>query len=165
MHIKETPKSPSKKDEEKMAFYTREGVFCYKRLPFRLKNVGTTYQRLIDKVFSFQVGRNMEVNADEMVIKSDSEEEMLVDIKENLERLRVINLKLDPKKCSFRVEVGRFSGHLITKQEIKADPSKVKAILDLQLPKSVSEIQSLGKKLATINCFLSKGAEKTLPIM
>nr|GEW10350.1 reverse transcriptase domain-containing protein [Tanacetum cinerariifolium] len=71
------PKGIAKKDEEKMAFYTREGVFCYKRLPFGLKNAGATYQRLIDKVFSCQVERNIEVNANEMVIKSDSKEEML----------------------------------------------------------------------------------------
>ncbi|GJV29965.1 reverse transcriptase domain-containing protein [Tanacetum coccineum] len=155
----------AEKDKEKTAFYTREGVFCYKRLPFGLKNAGATYQRLIDKVFSCQVGRNMEVNVDEMVIKSDSKEEMLADIKETLERLRVINLKLNPKKCSFGVEEGRFSGHLIIKQGIKADPSKVKAISDLQPPKSVSEIQSLDKKLAEINRYLSKGADKTLPFM
>ncbi|GKC62740.1 reverse transcriptase domain-containing protein [Tanacetum coccineum] len=111
-----------------MAFYTREGVFCYKRLPFGLKNARETYQRLIDKVFSCQVGRNMEVNADEMVIKSDSKEEMLADIKETLKRLQVINLKLNPKKYSFGVEEGRFLGHLVT----KADPSKVKAISDFQ---------------------------------
>nr|GFB84465.1 reverse transcriptase domain-containing protein [Tanacetum cinerariifolium] len=73
----------------------------------------------------------MEVNVDEMVIKSDSKEEMLADIKETLERLQAINLKLNPKKCSFGVDNGRFSGHLITKQGIKADPSKVKAISDL----------------------------------
>ncbi|GJZ99332.1 hypothetical protein Tco_0671883 [Tanacetum coccineum] len=76
----------------------------------------------------------MEVSADEMVIKSDSEEEMLADIKETLKRLR-------------------------------ADPSKVKEISDLQPPKLVSEIQSLGKKLAAINRFLSKGVDKTLPFM
>nr|GEW11106.1 hypothetical protein [Tanacetum cinerariifolium] len=140
----------AKKDEENMAFYIREGVLCYKRFPFGLKNMGETYQRLIDKVFSCQVGRNMEVNADEIVIKSNSKEEMLVDIKETLGRLRVINLKLNPKKRSFRVEEGRFSGHLITKQRIKADPSKVKVISDLQSPKSVSKIQNLDKKLATI---------------
>ncbi|GKE07488.1 reverse transcriptase domain-containing protein [Tanacetum coccineum] len=114
--------SIDKKDEEKTAFYTREGVFCYKRLPFGLKNAGATNQRLIDKVFICQVGRNMGVNAEEMVIKSDSEEEIIADIKETLERLRVINLKLNPKKCSFGVEEGRFSGHLIIKQGIKADP-------------------------------------------
>ncbi|GJR62000.1 reverse transcriptase domain-containing protein [Tanacetum coccineum] len=134
-------------------------------VPRTIINAGATYQRLIDKVFGCQVGRNMEVNADEMVIKSNSKEEMLADIKETLERLRVINLKLDPKKCSFGVEEGRFLGHLITKQGIKADPSKVKAISDLQPPKSFSEIQSLDKKLATINRFLSKGADKMLPFM
>ncbi|GJY19491.1 hypothetical protein Tco_0390982 [Tanacetum coccineum] len=110
-------------------------------------------------------GRNMEVNADEMVIKSDSEEEMLADIKETLKRLQVINLKVSPKKCSFRAEEWRFSGHLNTKQGIKADPSKVKEISDLQPPKSISEIQSLSKKLAAINRFLSKGANKTLPFI
>ncbi|GKB88501.1 reverse transcriptase domain-containing protein, partial [Tanacetum coccineum] len=122
--------------------------FFAKKADGRWKLHRATYQKLIDKVFSCQVGRNMEVNADEMVIKSDSEEEMLADIKETLERLRVINLKLNPKKCSFGVEEGRFSGHLITKQGIKADPSKVKAISDLQPPKSVSEIQSLGKNMS-----------------
>ncbi|GJR68670.1 reverse transcriptase domain-containing protein [Tanacetum coccineum] len=155
----------TEKDEEKMAFYRREGVFYYKRLPFGPKNVGATYQRLINNVFGCQVGRNMEVNADEMVINSDSKVEMLADIKETLERLRVINLKFDPKKCSFGVEEGRFSEHLIKKQGIKADPSKVKAISYLQPPKSVIKIQSLGKKLTAIIYLLSKGADKMLLFM
>ncbi|GJY30358.1 reverse transcriptase domain-containing protein [Tanacetum coccineum] len=155
----------AEKDEEKTAFYTREGVFCCRRLPFGLKNAGATYQRLIDKVFSHQLGRNMEVNADDIVIKSNVEEEMLIDIKETLDGLRAIKLKLNPKKCSFGVEEGVFSGHLITKQGIKASPSNVKAISDLQPPKTVSEIQNLNRKLATLNRFLSKGADKTLPFM
>ncbi|GKC51749.1 hypothetical protein Tco_1074494 [Tanacetum coccineum] len=58
-----------------------------------------TYQKLIDKVFSHQMGRNMEVNTDDMVIKSDSEEEMMADIIETLERLQAINLKLNPKNA------------------------------------------------------------------
>nr|GEX27288.1 reverse transcriptase domain-containing protein [Tanacetum cinerariifolium] len=62
----------------------------------------------------------MEVNAGDIVIKSDIEEEMLADIKETLDGLRAINLKLNLKKCSFGVEKGIFSGHLITKQGIKA---------------------------------------------
>ncbi|GJW61504.1 hypothetical protein Tco_0110839 [Tanacetum coccineum] len=107
----------------------------------------------------------MEVNADDIVIKSNDKEEMLADIKETLDGLRAINLKLNPKKCSFGIEEGIFSGHLITKQGIKASPSKVKAISDLQPPKSVSEMQNLNKKLAALNRFLSKGADKTLPFM
>ncbi|GJV88395.1 reverse transcriptase domain-containing protein [Tanacetum coccineum] len=91
----------AEKDEERTTFFTREGVFCYRRLPFGLKNAGATYQRLIDKVFDSQIGRNIEVNADDMVIKSDSEEEMLAHIEETLGRLWAINLKLN-KKMLFR---------------------------------------------------------------
>ncbi|GJR65126.1 reverse transcriptase domain-containing protein [Tanacetum coccineum] len=116
--------SIAEKDEEKPAFFTREWVLCYKRLPFGLKNAGATYPKLIDKVFGHQMGRNIEVNVDDMVIKSDSEEEMMADITETLERLRAINLKLNPKKYSFGVEEGIYSVHLITKQGIRADPSK-----------------------------------------
>ncbi|GKE72086.1 hypothetical protein Tco_1534127 [Tanacetum coccineum] len=128
----------AERDEEKTAFFTREGVFCYKRLPFGLKNAGATYQKLIDKVFSYQLGRNMEVHANDM---------------------------LNPRKCSFGVEEGIFLGHLIMKQGIKANPSRVKAVSDLQPPKSVDEIQYLSKKLDSLNCFLSKGADKALPFM
>ncbi|GJZ06226.1 reverse transcriptase domain-containing protein [Tanacetum coccineum] len=155
----------AERDEEKTTFYTREGVFCYRRLPFGLKNVGTTYQRLIDKVFHHQLGRSIEVNADDIVIKSNVKEEMYAEIKETLDALRAINLKLNPKKCSFGVEEGIFSGYLITKQGIKASPSKVKAISDLQPPKPVSEIHNLNRKLAALNRFLLKGADKTLPFM
>ncbi|GJX03612.1 reverse transcriptase domain-containing protein [Tanacetum coccineum] len=126
---------------------------------------GATYQKLIDKVSGHQMGRNMEVNADDIVIKSDSEEEMMADIVEPLEKLRAINLKLNPKKCSFRVEEGIYSGHLITKQGIRADPSKVKAVSNLRPPKMISEMQNLKKKIAALSRFLSKSAEKKLPFM
>ncbi|GKB43197.1 reverse transcriptase domain-containing protein [Tanacetum coccineum] len=155
----------AEEDEEKTSFFTREGVFDYKRLPFSLKNAGATYQRLIDKVFSHHMGRNMEVNVDDMVIMSDSEEEMMADIIETLERHRAINLKLNLKKCSFGVEEGVYSGHLITKQGIRADPFKVKAVSTLRPPKTVSEMQNLNKKIASLRRFLSKSAKRTLPFM
>ncbi|KAI3767978.1 hypothetical protein L2E82_18407 [Cichorium intybus] len=59
-----------KDDEEKTAFYTDHRTFCYQNMPFGLKNTGATYQRLVDRVFAFQIGRNIEVNIDDMVIKS-----------------------------------------------------------------------------------------------
>ncbi|GJX65548.1 reverse transcriptase domain-containing protein [Tanacetum coccineum] len=106
----------------------------------------------------------MEVNADDMVIMSDSEEEMMADITETLKKLLAINLKLNPKKCSFGVK-GVYSGHLIMKQGIKADPSMVKAVSNLQPPRTVSEMQNLNKKIAALSMFLSKSAERTLPFM
>ncbi|GKA16353.1 reverse transcriptase domain-containing protein [Tanacetum coccineum] len=122
----------AEEDEDKTAFFTGEGVFCYQKMPFGLKNAGATYQRLVDKVFHDQIGRNLEAYFDDMVIKSTSEEEILADIKETFERFRSINMKLNPKKCSFGIEEGPLLGHLITKQGIQANPSKVKSITDVE---------------------------------
>ncbi|PWA78384.1 reverse transcriptase domain-containing protein [Artemisia annua] len=150
-------------NEEKTAFYTGKGVYCYKKMPFGLRNAGATYQRLVDKAFNKQIGRNLEAYVDDMVIKSRTEEELLSDNQETFDQLRAINMKLNPKKCSFGVEEGQFLGHLITKQGIKANPSKVKAITDLQAPKTLKEVQSLNGKLAALSRFLSKGADRSLP--
>ncbi|GJT10045.1 hypothetical protein Tco_0857087 [Tanacetum coccineum] len=111
-----------------------KGVFCYRKMPFVLKNARATYQRLVDKVFNDQIRRNLEAYVENMVIKSASEEDMLMDNQETFDRLRSVNMKLNPKKCSFDVEEGPFIGHLITKQGIKANPLKVKAITDLKQP-------------------------------
>ncbi|GKD36681.1 reverse transcriptase domain-containing protein [Tanacetum coccineum] len=86
-----------------------------------------------------------------------TKEEMLKDIQETFERFRSINMKLNPKKCSFGVEEGPFLGHLITKHGIKANPSKVKAVIDLDQPRTLKDIQSLNGKLAALSRFLSKG--------
>ncbi|GKF88015.1 hypothetical protein Tco_0258892 [Tanacetum coccineum] len=72
-------------------------------------------------------------------------------------------MKLNPKKCSFGVEEGLFLGHLSTKQGIRANPLKVKAITDIEQPKTLKDIQSLNRKLAALSRFLSKGAERSLP--
>ncbi|GKE33106.1 reverse transcriptase domain-containing protein, partial [Tanacetum coccineum] len=118
--------------------------------------------RLVDKVFNRQIERNLEAYVDDMVIKSTSKKEMLKDIQETFERFRSINMKLNPKKYSFGVEEGSFLGHLITMHGIKVNPSKVKAVTDLDQPRTLKDIQSLNEKLAALNRFLSKGAERSL---
>ena len=57
-------------DQEKIVFITSQGLYCYKVMPFRLKNTGATYQRLVNKMFSKQIRRNMEVYVDDMLVKS-----------------------------------------------------------------------------------------------
>ncbi|GJR79380.1 reverse transcriptase domain-containing protein [Tanacetum coccineum] len=124
----------AKEDEEKTAFITSQGIFCYSKMPFGLKNVGSTYQRLVDKAFQRQIGRNLEVYVDDLVIKSHTEEEIIRDITETFKTLRQINMKLNPKKCTFGMQEGMFLG-----------------------------LQKLNGKLASLNRFLSKSAEKSLP--
>ncbi|GJZ52593.1 reverse transcriptase domain-containing protein [Tanacetum coccineum] len=120
-------------------------------MPFGLKNARATYQRLVDKFFSKQIGRNLEAYVDDMVIKRTFEEGMLSDIQETFERFRSINTKLNPKNCSFGVEEGPFLGHLITKQGIKANPLKIKAVTELEQPRALKDIQSLNGKLAVLS--------------
>nr|GEV35811.1 reverse transcriptase domain-containing protein [Tanacetum cinerariifolium] len=87
----------AKQDEEKTAFHTSHGVYCYTKMPFGLKNAGATYQRLVDKALDKKVGRNLEIYVDDLVIKSHTETELLRDIEETFRTLRRINMKLNPK--------------------------------------------------------------------
>ncbi|GJW14239.1 reverse transcriptase domain-containing protein [Tanacetum coccineum] len=147
-------------DEEKTAFHTIQGVYCYTKMPFGLKNAGATYQRLVDKAFDNQVGRNIEVYVDDLVIKSHTEVEMLRDIDETFRTLRKINMKLNPKKCMFGAVEGMFLGYMISPEGIKPCPDKTEAVLQLPSPRTIKEVQSLNGKLASLNRFLSKSAEK-----
>ncbi|GJZ28306.1 reverse transcriptase domain-containing protein [Tanacetum coccineum] len=154
----------AKDDEEKTAFHTSQGVYCYTKMPFGLKNAGATYQRLVDNAFEGQVGRNLEVYVDDLVIKSHTEDELVRDIVETFRALRQINMKLNPKKCTFGATEGMFLGYLIETDGIKPCPEKTKAVIQLPSPRTMKEVQSLNGKLAGLNRFLSKSADKSLPL-
>ncbi|GJY28792.1 hypothetical protein Tco_0404559 [Tanacetum coccineum] len=109
----------TKKDEENTVFHTEEGVFCYTKMPFGLKNTRATYQRLVDSAFKEQIGVNLEAYVDDMVIKTQAEG--------NLE--------------------------------------KTKAVMDMPSPRTLKQMQSLSGKLAALNHFLSKSAERSLPFL
>nr|GEV66404.1 hypothetical protein [Tanacetum cinerariifolium] len=138
-------------DEEKTAFHTEHGVYCYTKMPFGLKNAGATYQRLMDKAFEGQIGRNIKVYVDDLVVKSYTEAEMIRDIEETFRTLRKVNMKLNPKKCSFGLAEGVFLGYVITPEGIKPCPDKTTAVLQLPSPRTVKEVKSLNGKLASLN--------------
>ncbi|GJU51062.1 reverse transcriptase domain-containing protein [Tanacetum coccineum] len=129
----------AKSDEEKTAFHTRQGVNCYIKMPFGLKNAGVTYQRLVDKAFDNQVGRNIEVYVDDLVIKSHTKTEMLRDIDETFRTLQKINMKLNPKKCTFGAVEGMFLGYMISPKGIKPCPDKTEAVLQLPSLRTIKE--------------------------
>ena len=86
-------------DKEKTSFVTSQGLFCYKVMPFGLKNAGSMYQRLMNKMFAHQIGRNVQVYVDDMLMKSLREDEHLGDLQETFDTLWVFNMKLNPNKC------------------------------------------------------------------
>nr|GEV98409.1 reverse transcriptase domain-containing protein [Tanacetum cinerariifolium] len=146
-------------DKEKMAFRTDHGVYFYTKMPFGLKNAGATYQRLVS-----QVGRNIEVYIDDLVIKSHTKTEMLRDIDETFYTLQKINMKLNPKKYTFETVEGMFLGFMILPEGIKPCQDKTKAVLQLPSPQTIKEVQSLNGKLASLNRLLSKSVKKSLPL-
>ncbi|GKC57783.1 reverse transcriptase domain-containing protein [Tanacetum coccineum] len=133
------------------------------KMPFSLRNAGATYQCLVDKAFHKQIGRNLKVYVDDLVIKSRTEDEIVRDIEETFQTLREINMKLNPKKCTFRIEEGMFLRYKVSTRGLKVCPDKVDVVLSLPSPKCLKDVQRLNGKLASLNWFLAKSVEKSLP--
>ena len=89
---------------------TSQGLFCYKVMSFGLKNVGATYQRLMNNMFTHQIGRNVQVYVNDMLVKSRREDNHLEDLRETFDTLRTYNMKLNPGKCAFGVTAKKFIG-------------------------------------------------------
>ena len=98
-----------------------------------------------------------------MLVKSWREEDHLKDLKETFGTLRSYNMKLNPSKCAFGVTTGKFLGFMVFQRGIKANPDKIRAIVEMAPPKSVKEVQSLNDKVATLNRFVSRAIDKCLP--
>ena len=127
-------------DQEKTSFITGQGLYCYKVMPFGLKNAGTTYQRLVNCMFSHQIGRNVEVYVDNMLVKSKDEANHLDGLKETFSTLHKYNMKLNPTKCVFAVTSRKFLGFMVSQRGIEANPDKVKEIIEVKSPKIVKEV-------------------------
>ncbi|XP_071920730.1 uncharacterized protein [Coffea arabica] len=153
----------SQEDQEKTAFYTDRGTYCYSTMPFGLKNAGATYQRLVNQAFKSQIGRNVEAYVDDILLKSQTISAFLADLKEVLDILRKTRMMLNPKKCVFGVTSGKFLGYLVSRRGIEANPDKVRAIQEMSPPRCVRDVQRLTGRLAALNRFLSQSASKALP--
>ncbi|GJS50747.1 reverse transcriptase domain-containing protein [Tanacetum coccineum] len=110
-----------------------------------------------------EIGRNLEVYVDDLVIKIHTEDEIVRDIEETFKTLREINMKLNPKKCTFGVEEWMFLGYKVNTKGLKVCTDKVDAVLSLPSPKCLKDVQKLNGKLRSLNRFLAKSAEKSLP--
>ncbi|KAJ0948972.1 putative nucleotidyltransferase, Ribonuclease H [Helianthus annuus] len=152
-------------DEDKTAFRTDKGIFCYTKMPFGLRNAGATYQRLMDTVFKDNIGKTVEVYMDDLVIMSHGEDLMLTNIQRTFDFLRSVNLKLNPTKCSFGMEEGKFLGFIVTREGFKVNPEKVQAIQQMPSPATMKEMQILAGRLAALNRFLANHAAKSYPFM
>jgi hypothetical protein len=132
-------------------------------MPFGLKNAGATYQRLVNAMFKNQIGRNVEVYVDDMLVKSLKSEDHLSDLEETFDVLRRYRMKLNPAKCAFGVSSGKFLGFMVSHRGIEANPEKIKAVLEMESPQNTKQLQRLTGRIAALNRFISRSTDKCLP--
>jgi len=147
-------------NEDKTVFMTKRSNYCYQVMLFGLKNVGATYELLMDKKFHELLGKTMEVYVNDMVVKSVKVDQHAVDLEAVFSRVRRHEMRLNPEKCFFGIAGGKFLTFMITQRGIEANPDKCEAILGMRSPSCLREVQQLNGKLVVLSCFLPKLAEK-----
>ncbi|XP_024009744.1 uncharacterized protein LOC112084676 [Eutrema salsugineum] len=134
-------------DREKTSFITDRGTYCYKVMPFGLKNAGATYQRLVNH----------------MLVKSLTAGDHIGYLQACFTVLNQYQMKLNPTKCIFGVTSGEFLGYIVTKRGIKANPKQIDALINLPSPRNTREVQRLTGRIAALNRFISRSIDKCLP--
>jgi hypothetical protein len=152
-----------KEDEPKTSFITPSGTYCYLRMPEGLKNAGGSFSRMTAKVLHSQIGRNVLTYVDDIIVKSTKQENHIADLQETFANFRQAGLKLNPEKCVFGVKKVKFLGCLVSTKGIEANPNKIEAILRMEPPSTKKGAQRLTGRLASLNRFISRSAERNLP--
>ena len=132
-------------------------------MPFGLKNAGSTYQRMMTRMFEPQLGKSIEIYVDDMVVKSKMMTEHLGDLGDIFYVLRRHKLCLNASKCFFGVGLGQFLGYMVTHRGIEVNPDQIKAINDLKPPRNAKEVQKLTRMVAALNRFISKSVDRCRP--
>ena len=151
-------------DQEKTAFVTLIGNYHYKVMPFGLKNVRSTYQRMMTRMFEPQLGKSIEVYEDDMVVKSKVVSEHVGDLGVIFNILRKHNLRLNASKCSFGVGSDKFLGYRVNHKGIEVSPNQIKEIHNLQPPWNPKEVQKLIGMIVALNRFISRSADRCRPV-
>ncbi|RVX19341.1 Retrovirus-related Pol polyprotein from transposon opus [Vitis vinifera] len=133
----------SSDDEEKTAFITPHNLYCYRVMPFGLKNAGATYQRLMTKIFKPLIGHTVEVYIDDIVVKSKNRDEHVLHLQEVFHLLRKYGMKLNPSKCAFGISIGKFLGFMVSQKGIEVSPDQVKTVIETPPPRTKKELQRL----------------------
>ena len=144
------------KDMEKTSFITEWGTYCYRVMPFGLKNAGAAYQRAATTLFHDMMHRDVEVYVNDMIVKSQGKADHLATLQRFSERIRQFRLRLNPKKCTFGETSRKLLGHIVSEHGIEVDPKKIKAILDMPTPRTEKEIIGFLGRLQYISRFIAR---------
>jgi hypothetical protein len=152
-------------DKASTSFITPFGTYCFIKMTEGLKKAGSTFSRLTKTVLESQVGRNIFTYVDDIVVASKNKEDHLANLVETFANMWDARLHLNPEKCVFGVHQGKILGYLVSHHGIEANPTKIQAIINMTPPQSTRDVQRLTGKLAALNRFISKSAERSLPFL
>jgi hypothetical protein len=150
-------------DEEKTDFITPFRTYYYLRMPKGLHNTGPTFCRTMKATLKDQVRRNILYYVDDIVVVTRKKENYISGLAETFTNMREAKLKLNPKKCVFGITRGKVLGCLITTKGIEANPDKIRAITQMQPLHRRKDVEKLTGRIASLNRFISKLAERSLP--
>ena len=114
-------------------------------------------------MFAHQIGKNVQVYVDDMLVKSRRGDDHLDDLKETFDTLRSYNMKLNLSKCAFGVMAEKFLRFMVSQRGIEVNPDKIWAIIEMAPRRNLKEVQSLNGKVAALNRFVSRATDKCLP--
>ena len=117
----------------------------------------------MNKIFKEQIGRTMEVYIDDMITKSVLAREHLRHLRDTFTVLRRHQMRLNLKKCAFGVISGKFLGFMVQQRGIEANLDKIRAVLEMKLPHTIKEVQSLACRVAALSRFFSKATDRCKP--
>jgi hypothetical protein len=140
-----------KEDKEKIAFITPYNVLCYQVMPFGLKNMGATYQWMMQNYLASQIGCNIQVYIDDVVITTGKEESLINNLMKIFDNLNRYKLKLNLTKCSFGISAGQLLGFLVSAKGIEANLEKIQAILTMGKPAKLHDVQKLTGRIAALS--------------
>jgi dsDNA-binding SOS-regulon protein len=109
-----------------------------------------------------QIGRNIQVYIDDVVVTTRKEESLISDLQETFDNLNRYKLKVNPTKCSFGVSAGQLLGFLVSARGIEANPEKIQAILTMWKPAKLHDVQKLAGRMAALSRFVARLGEKAL---
>ncbi|KAL0448655.1 UNVERIFIED_CONTAM: hypothetical protein Slati_1421900 [Sesamum latifolium] len=151
------------KDHKKVSFITSDGSFCYVAMPFGLKNVGVTYQKLVDKIFRPQLGRNMEVYLDDMLVKSKETHQHMENLEETFCSTEKVPVKTQPWEMRIMSQWRTFPRIHGDPASYQGQPSQDQSHPEHGTPTNINEVQRLRGMIVALSRFISKSVEKCLP--
>ena len=145
-------------DMEKTSFIIPWGTYCYKVMPFGLKNAGATYQHAATTLLYDLIHKEVEIYVDDIIVKSKNHEGHIPALRKFFERIQFYKLRLNPKKSTFGVTSRKLLGFMVSQRGIEVDPDKIKAIVEMKPHKTETkkEIRGFLERIQYISRFIAQ---------